>query len=471
MDTSEGALPHTEQSHRVVAGSVTRILEHVTEAVIEETVYQRVLVSFYECPVTFSHDSTTRVLEYAVQGLDSALVQEIDRFMDEGGKVSAEKFLPEFRLGDSYYIPAGRAPRSISLWIPSRRRFINPNGWHADDLLVTPLRAEGRCIGQISVDDPRDGRRPTEETLRELEELASVAAIALQETRNLESESKQYRLFHFLAENTVSGLVITQAERFCYVNDQALEILGYSRQELLAMTPWWQVIHPEERDTVLRNGRSPLPGNFGVRGIRRDGSVVWLELQSRPMEYQNHAAILLNLLDVSRRVQTEALLKEKALRDPLTGLFNRHYFDDTIQTELKRSLRYKRPLTLMMTDLAGFKRVNDQLGHQRGDQVLRGLAQVIQEQLRESDWAVRYGGDEFLIVLPETGTRVDSLADRLRLAIARWSAAQLPEVSLCMDVGWATWTPENNMATSQLLQLADAKMYEEKAKRGSGASR
>jgi len=124
----------------------------------------------------------------------------------------------------------------------------------------------------------------------------------------------------------------------------------------------------------------------------------------------------------------------------------------------------------MMTDLAGFKRVNDQFGHQKGDQVLRGVAQVIQEQLRESDWAVRYGGDEFLIVLPETGTRVESLADRLRTAIAQWTATQLPEVSLCMDVGWATWTPENNMAMSQLLQLADAKMYEEKAKRCSDAS-
>ena len=469
MDTREGALIPTNQNHQTT-GSVRRILEHISEAVIDETAYQRVLISFYERPIAFSHDSRTRVLEYAARGIEPAHEQELDRFVDQGGQVNGEKFLPEFRLSNSYYIPAGCAPRSVTPWIPSRRRFINPKGWHADDLLFTPLRVEGGCIGQISVDDPRDGSRPTKEKLRELEELASVAAIALQETHSLETESKQYRLFHFLAENTVSGLVITQAERFCYVNDQALEILGYSRQELLAMTPWWQVIHPEEREAILRDGGSPLPGNFGVRGIRKDGSIVWLELQSRPMEYQNHAAILLNLLDVSNRVQTEALLKEKALRDPLTGLFNRHYFGDTIQTELKRSLRYKRPLTLMMTDLAGFKRVNDQFGHQKGDQVLRGLAQVIQEQLRDSDWAVRYGGDEFLIVLPETGTGVESLADRLRTAIAQWTGTQLPEVPLCMDVGWATWTPENNMAMSQLLQLADARMYEEKAKRCSGAS-
>ncbi|HUT86899.1 MAG TPA: hypothetical protein VMX15_02300, partial [Candidatus Heimdallarchaeota archaeon] len=157
----------TNQDYRTT-GSVRRILEHISEAVLDETVYQRVLISFYERPITFSHDSRARVLEYAARGVEPAYKKELDRFVDQGGQVSGEKYLPEFRLNNSYYIPAGRAPRSVTPWIPSRRRFINPNGWHADDLLLTPLRVEGGCIGQISVDDPRDGRRPTKEKLREL---------------------------------------------------------------------------------------------------------------------------------------------------------------------------------------------------------------------------------------------------------------------------------------------------------------
>jgi diguanylate cyclase (GGDEF)-like protein/PAS domain S-box-containing protein len=332
-------------------------------------------------------------------------------------------------------------------------------------LLITPLLIGERSIGQISADDPQDGARPTKEKLRGLEELASVAAIALRETHSMERTSEQHKLFHFLSENTVSGLAITQAERFCYLNDHVVELLGYPREELLTLTPWWQVINREDRKIMLRNDGSSLQGTFRVRAIRKDENIVWLELQCQPMEYQGQAAILLNLLDISDRVQTEALLKEKALRDPLTDLFNRHYFEETIQTELKRSLRYKRPLTLMMTDLAGFKRVNDQLGHQRGDQALHEVARVIQKQLRESDWAIRYGGDEFLIVLPETGARVETLAQRLHSAVEQWAADHLPEVPLGIDVGWATWTPESDLSVTQLLQQADAKMYEEKVKR------
>lgn len=457
---------HTRSDEDLQRGSVVRkILEKVTEVVLEETLYQRVVVLVYEHPITFSPDSVTRILEYAARGLAAEHEQELLVFLAKGGLVSGGKFQPEFRLGNSYYIPVERAPYFVSPWIPTRRRFINPQGWRSGDLLITPLLIAERSIGQISVDDPRDGARPTKEKLRGLEELATVAAIALKEAYSRERMSEQRKLFHFLAENTVSGLIITQAERFCYLNDQAVELLGYPRGELLAMAPWWQVIHPEDRREILRTGGSPFSGTLKARAMRKDGSIVWLELQCRPMEYQNQAAILLNLLDISNRVQTEASLKEKALRDPLTSLFNRHYFDETIQTELKRSLRYKRPLTLMMTDLAGFKRVNDQLGHQRGDQVLHELAGVIQRQLRESDWAVRYGGDEFLIVLPETGARVETLAQRLRAAVSKWAADHLPEVPLGIDVGWATWTPEDDLPVSQLLQLADAKMYEEKAKR------
>jgi len=444
--------------------SVKRILENVAEGILKETKYQRVLVSFYEHPIAFSRDSSTRVLEYAARGLEPEHEKELDRFLIQGGLVSGEKFQPEFRLGNSYYIPAGRTPRSITPFIPSRRRFINPQGWHADDLLLTPLQIGGQCIGQISVDDPRDGRRPTKEKLVGLEELASIAALSLQEVYSLKRMRERRELFHFLTENTVSGLVITQGDEFCYANDQTGVLLGYPREELLAMRPWWQVIHPDERMSILKNGGSPLSGNYRVKGIRKDGSTIWLELQSRPMEYQKRAAILLNLLDISERVTSEMLLKEKALRDPLTGLFNRHYFDDTIQTELKRSQRYKRPFTLMMTDLGGFKRVNDQYGHQKGDQVLRDLARIIQKQLRQSDWAIRYGGDEFLIVLPETELHVETLAGRLHTTTAQWARVQLPDVPLRIDIGWATWTPESNLSVSQLLQLADAKMYEAKSR-------
>jgi diguanylate cyclase (GGDEF)-like protein/PAS domain S-box-containing protein len=299
-----------------------------------------------------------------------------------------------------------------------------------------------------------------------LEELASVAAIALREARVLETLSEHHMLFRSLTEKTLHGAFIVQGDRFCYVNDRGTEVLGYTRQELLVMEPWWQVIHQEDRRTALDgDGSSSIDGHFEARGVCKNGHVLYLQWTKRAIEYRGGSAILLNFMDISEQVRAEKFLKEQALHDPLTGLFNRLYFDETICTELKRSQRYKRPFTIMMTDLAGFKQVNDRLGHQDGDEVLREVAQIIQRQIRESDWAVRYGGDEFLIVLPETGIQVEALVQRLHTAVEEWGKTRLSDLPLQIDIGWATWNSDDNQSVPDLIRLADVKMYQAKAAR------
>jgi len=468
--TSQKDYSPTSERARPGEGAVQRILDDVARAVIAQTPYQRVVVSLYDSPLAASPRSETRVLKYSARKLSLEDEQEISLFVTGGGIIRGEKFNTSFRLGNSYYIPGDRVPYSVVPRIPSHRRFLGYGGWRADDLLLIPVEVEGRIIGQISVDDPCDGVRPTQAALRGLEELASVAAIALREARVLETLSENHMLFRSLTENTLHGAFIVQGDRFCYVNDRGMEILGYTRQELLVMEPWWQVIHQEDRRTVLDGGGSPsIDGLFEARGVCKNGRVVWLQWTKQAIEYRGGAAILLNLMDISERVRAEKFLKEQALHDPLTGLFNRLYFDETICTELKRSQRYKRPFTVMMTDLAGFKQVNDRLGHQDGDEVLREVARVIQQQIRESDWAVRYGGDEFLIVLPETGVRVEALAQRLHTAVEEWGRSRLSDLPLQIDIGWATWNSDDNQSVPDLIRLADVKMYQAKAvRRGAG---
>lgn len=441
------------------------ILEELACGVVQHAPYRRVLVSFYERAITPAPDSTARVLEYAARGLTEDDERQVRLFIAGGGIVRGDKYKPSFRISNSYYIPAGSVPYSVAPRISSRRRFIRPHGWQAEDLLLIPCQLNGEIIGQVSVDDPSDGERPIPARLRELEELTSVAAIALVEAQQRENMSARHDLFSFLTDNAMTGVLIVQQRRVRYANDRALEVFGYERDELFAMEPWWQLFSPDDRIALRKSDEQPSPGDLETRGIRKDGGALSLHLQFLAMDYEGSPALMLNILDITERVQEEELLKEKAFRDPLTGLYNRHYFDESIERELKRSQRYKRPFTIMMTDLANFKRVNDVLGHQEGDRILRGVAKLVQEQLRESDWVIRYGGDEFLIILPETGVQIEALAQRLHRAVAEWGSASVPEIALGIDIGWATWSADTDFSLTRLLRIADRNMYAEKERR------
>ncbi|MCC7360582.1 MAG: GGDEF domain-containing protein [Anaerolineales bacterium] len=152
-------------------------------------------------------------------------------------------------------------------------------------------------------------------------------------------------------------------------------------------------------------------------------------------------------------------LEKLAVTDALTGLANRRALDETLAREIIRAQRYHRPFSLLLLDIDDFKQVNDRRGHLAGDQVLKTLASLIRTQLRASDFAARYGGDEFVVILPECDATVArSVAEKLDAAIRGiLSLDHGPTVS----IGRAAFQPK--LTAHDLLELADQDMYRTKA--------
>jgi two-component system, cell cycle response regulator len=161
-----------------------------------------------------------------------------------------------------------------------------------------------------------------------------------------------------------------------------------------------------------------------------------------------------------QQIRAERFLK-LAMLDPLTGLHNRRYAQERLATEIARAQRYKSSLTVLMLDLDDFKRINDRYGHPTGDWVLQRFAERLSRAIRGSDWAVRMGGDEFVVLLPEC------VLGQVQTVLNRLSPLEIEvegeKVSFTFSAGWTEYRPGET--PEQLLKRADHSLYADKQNR------
>lgn len=157
--------------------------------------------------------------------------------------------------------------------------------------------------------------------------------------------------------------------------------------------------------------------------------------------------------------------RELAYVDSLTQVFNRRYFDQRYGKEIGRAQRYQRSLSLLMIDIDHFKRYNDVLGHVAGDEAIRAVASLLEKSLRKADVVCRYGGEEFVVILPEIGTEpATKVAEKLRKAVMAVHFAgedKLPEKQLTISIGVAAF-PEHGDSAEVILKSADKALYRAK---------
>jgi diguanylate cyclase (GGDEF)-like protein/PAS domain S-box-containing protein len=207
------------------------------------------------------------------------------------------------------------------------------------------------------------------------------------------------------------------------------------------------------------NAQGDMIGLLLLTAPDADGESVWTETRQAMAEAiaQQFALALANL-------QLRETLLRQSIRDPLTGLHNRRFLEESFEREMHRATRRKRPLAVLMVDIDHFKKFNDEFGHAAGDTILREVGMVLRAGTRKEDIACRYGGEEFALILTDA-TREGAVirAKQIRDGVHRLAVQEGGQVlgPLTVSVGVATY-PENGSTPAELLARADEALYDAK---------
>jgi diguanylate cyclase (GGDEF)-like protein/PAS domain S-box-containing protein len=267
--------------------------------------------------------------------------------------------------------------------------------------------------------------------------------------------------YRALVGNLTYGMCRCSTEgKYLDVNQALVTMLGYSSQkELLAVDRTSEVLRdPSKREQLLGHSlERDVPTPLEIDWKRKDGTSLKVRLSGREVNSEQGVSEGYEIIveDVTQQRKLEDHLRQQAAKDPLTGLANYRHLVDVLDSEIKRSERTGREFALLLFDLDGLKRINDRYGHMTGSQALCRLADVMCIGCREMDTAARFGGDEFALILPETGGEAANLvAQRIRESFA--NDGKKPKLSV--SVGLALY-PRDGEKLDILLGAADVALY------------
>lgn len=269
---------------------------------------------------------------------------------------------------------------------------------------------------------------------------------------------------------------------FAYIGPQIEELLGWTQESWLSAEDWATRMHPDDQqwvvDFCIKQSQDGIDHEADYRALTADGDYVWIRDVVHVVRDENGEVDCLVgfMFDISERKKTEEKLlalqkqlEDMSFTDGLTGVANRRQFDMTLDAEWVNAKSRRQPLSLILIDIDYFKQYNDCYGHIQGDECLKTVARVLNgAAVRARDFFARFGGEEFVFILPETdGTSAEVVAERCRKLIFKeqieHSGSALSSV-LTLSIGVGTIIPGHDDDPVRFVNLVDRKLYEAKNK-------
>lgn len=278
-----------------------------------------------------------------------------------------------------------------------------------------------------------------------------------------------------ILESSPEGIFLIDKDGVIQSFNRAMEeMTGWKQEEVVGKKQCLRLFHCRHEEGGRPICRSDCPG---LSVLNRPGETSHAELLLRTksgneivvsahyafMPVQGYVIGVMK--EITEKKKAENVIKIQAITDDLTGLYNFRYFRQQLDLEIKRAERYHRPLSVIMLDIDHFKHYNDLHGHPQGNEILRRMAVLLRENSRETDIVVRYGGDEFVILLPETKKRIAIQAAKRLCSTARETVfpleVQQPGGTLTVSLGVASY-PADAGDEETLVRIVDDFLYRAK---------
>ena len=283
------------------------------------------------------------------------------------------------------------------------------------------------------------------------------------ELANLQHKNKEYEMLFNSLEGAIFSFDVKTNET--YFSKGMEDVTGYSAEEFIQNPSFWKtIIHPEDLPIVIQNEQLLRDGEstrVEYRILHKEHGAMWIVNISQPVISQDGSLLKINgqLIDISERKLLEDELKQMAFHDDLTDLPNRKALDRHIEKALARSKRHHHNFTLMFIDLDDFKIVNDTLGHDAGDMLLKDVVTRLEACIREEDLVARIGGDEFIVVFEETNKEeIEEIAKRILENISKPYFINENEAKISLSIGVSMY-PDDGETKQTLIENADKAMY------------